>query len=170
MTDGWSDTAFLTGWAIFCGVSFFIVMRLSTQHERFVAREIKRAQALERSPKVEDVSEAAKIYSRYGYTEDAKRAEMNAKEKQARGYETAARYDEAAQLYEELEMWQDAGRARSLATAAKKAQAPPPAPPPQVVKEKETVKEIIRTIKCKYCGKWIDITETTCPSCGGNLS
>ena len=48
----------------------------------------------------------------------------------------------------------------------------PPPPPSQTVREvyreKEIVKEIVR-IPCKFCGTYIDHTETKCSSCGASL-
>ena len=38
----------------------------------------------------------------------------------------------------------------------------------EIHKEKEIIKEIVRT-PCMYCGAYIDHTELKCPNCGGNL-
>jgi hypothetical protein len=38
----------------------------------------------------------------------------------------------------------------------------------EVYKEMQIIKEIVR-IPCKFCGTYVDHTETKCPGCGGSL-
>jgi hypothetical protein len=43
-----------------------------------------------------------------------------------------------------------------------------PPPTKEVYREMQIVKEIVR-VPCKFCGTYVDHTETKCPGCGGSL-
>ncbi len=78
-----------------------------------------------------EFSSAADIYRELGEEEKVREmADLDRKLKKAKGYETALNYEKATELYEELEMWEDAKRCREKLSAVQSgySNAAPPLP------------------------------------------
>jgi len=69
--------------------------------------------------------------------------------------ELAARYEDAAQVYEKLRMYEKAGETRRKGMGISNA-----------MKEKETIIKEVVMIPCAYCGGLMPQTSVFCPDCG----
>ena len=105
--------------------------------------------------------------------------EYENKLQRARNYEKAFRYEDAAKLYEELDMWEDAGRVRKL---AKQEQIPQmkvdigeidrSVSISDSVVQRSTIGEIEKPLNnCPFCGKKYNFKKTPkfCPYCNEEL-
>jgi hypothetical protein len=72
--------------------------------------------------------------------------------------ELAHRYEDAAVIYDDLGMFEEAGRIRANLSK-------PSAP---IEREKIVERQIVK-LKCRYCGALNDNIRRTCESCGANL-
>ena len=80
-----------------------------------------------------------------------------------RNLEAARRYAEAASVFDDLGMYEDAGRMRDLMSKPHS-----PVERERVEKEKIVERQIVK-IKCRFCGSLNDDVRRTCESCGANL-
>lgn len=81
----------------------------------------------------------------------------------AKNLETAQRFDDAAMVFDDLGMYEDAGRMRGILSKPQS-----PVERERVEKEKIVERQIVK-IKCRYCGALNDDIRRTCESCGANL-
>jgi rubrerythrin len=77
---------------------------------------------------------------------------------QAKNFERAERYDDAAKLYDSLQMWDKAGECRRTAKTNYD----------EKIISKEIIKEkqIIVKIRCPYCKNLYEEAYDKCPHCG----
>ena len=88
---------------------------------------------------------------------------MSMAPKTGKNLELAHRYEDAAMIYDDLAMFEDAGRIRSLLSK-------PSAPleRERVEREKIVERQIVK-VKCRFCGALNDDVRRTCESCGATL-
>ena len=77
--------------------------------------------------------------------------------------ELAHRYEDAAVIYDDLGMFEDAGRIRDILSK-------PAAPVEKERVERERIveRQVVK-VKCRFCGALNDDVRRTCESCGANL-
>ena len=77
--------------------------------------------------------------------------------------ELAHRYEDAAVIYDDLAMFEDAGRIRIILSKPTS-----PVERERVEREKIVERQIVK-VKCRFCGALNDDVRRTCESCGANL-
>jgi Prokaryotic RING finger family 1 len=77
--------------------------------------------------------------------------------------ELARRFEDASIIYDDLGMFEDAGRIRGLMSKPSA-----PVERERVEKEKIVERQIVK-VKCRFCGALNDDVRRTCESCGANL-
>lgn len=149
-------------WVLCCSLSltFFIIGLVFILSE---SKEVKRQNQNVISVKAQDIRSPQKPISQLSYREQ--------RLKLAQNYEKAEKLENAALIYEELEMWEDAGRVRrkSKGSTIK-----------HVHVNANELFDVIRTqglafsYKCPNCGGNMNIDGTSqmhlCPFCGSTLN
>ncbi len=80
-----------------------------------------------------------------------------------RNLELAHRYEDAAIVYDDLGLFEDAGRIRAILSKPSA-----PVERERVEREKIVERQIVK-VKCRFCGALNDDVRRTCESCGANL-
>jgi predicted RNA-binding Zn-ribbon protein involved in translation (DUF1610 family) len=83
--------------------------------------------------------------------------------KVGKNLELAHRYEDAAIIYDDLGMFEDAGRIRGLLSKPSG-----PVERERVEREKIVERQIVK-VKCRFCGALNEDVRRTCESCGANL-
>ena len=116
----------------FCSILMFIIFLIIIIYTEYIKAVRKKAKEKERIPN------------------DNKNSETTGKMgllTKAHGYETALNYEKAAELYEEIEMWDDARRCREKLSAVQSGYSNAPPPSPRDIQSSVPInKEYVRNI------------------------